>query len=214
SGFTLVDPYAETHTPDAWLVVRDGRIAEVGSGAAPRGDFAAVHDVTGLYGMPGLIDAHAPITTGTFETGVENGAPFFGLQAGGGFSRFNAAIALATGITTVRNPAGASEANAEYDAMIASEQWAGPEALHAGAVIQPPPFGGASFEYPTTPDAWDAEAAKQAALGMTYFKLYTDLAEDELAQGVAAAKAHGLIPIAHLNAVSWTRAAELGVEQL
>lgn len=26
---------------------------------------------------------------------------------------------------------------------------------------------------------------------MTYFKLYTDLTEEELAQGVAAAKAHG-----------------------
>lgn len=214
SGFTLVDPVARTQTGNAWLVVQDGLIAEVGAGTPPQGAFAAVHDLSGLYAMPGLIDAHAHITTGPFETGVENGAPFFGLQAGGDFSRFNAAIALATGVTTVRNPAGATEANAEYDSMIASGEWAGPEALHAGAVIQPPPFGGASFEYPTTPEAWDAEAAKQAALGMTYFKLYTDLTEDELAQGVAAAKAHGLIPIAHLNAVSWTRAAELGVEQL
>jgi hypothetical protein len=49
---------------------------------------------------------------------------------------------------------------------------------------------------------------------MTYFKLYTDLTEAELVEGVRAAKAHSLIPIAHLNAVSWTRAMELGVEQL
>jgi hypothetical protein len=49
---------------------------------------------------------------------------------------------------------------------------------------------------------------------MTYFKLYTDLTEAELREGARAAKAHGLVPIAHLNRVSWTRAVELGVEQL
>ena len=90
----------------------------------------------------------------------------------------------------------------------------GPEALHAGAIIQPPPFGGEYFAYPTTPEEWHAEAAAQATARMTYFKLYTDLTEAELLEGVQAAKAHSLIPIAHLNAVSWTRAIELGVEQL
>ena len=214
SGFTLVDPEARTYTPDAWLVVRDGLIAETGSGAPPEGDFAAVHDMSGLYGMPGLIDAHAHITIAPFETGVENGAPFVGFRHGDEYSRANGAGALAFGVTTVRNPAGVTEANARYDAMIASGEWAGPEALHAGAIIQPPPSGGAAFEYPTTPAAWDAEAAKQADAGMTYFKLYTDLSEEELAVGVAAARAHGLIPIAHLDAVSWTRAAELVVAQL
>jgi imidazolonepropionase-like amidohydrolase len=214
SGFTLVDPVAQTQTGNAWLVVRDGLIAETGTGAAPDGAFASVHDVSGLYGMPGLIDAHAHITIGPFETGVENGAPFLGLEAGGEYSRFNAAVALAFGVTTVRNPAGATDANQEYDSMIASGEWAGPEALHAGAVIQPPPLGGESFAYPTTPQEWDAEAASQAAAGMTYFKLYHDLTEPELAEGVRAANAHGLIPIAHLNGVSWTRAAELGVRQI
>jgi len=64
-----------------------------------------------------------------------------------------------------------------------------------------------------TPDEWDAEAARQAAAGMTYFKLYTDLTAGEVALGVKAARSHGLIPIAHLNAVSWSRALALGVEQ-
>ncbi len=214
SSFTLIDPIAETLTRGAWLIVRDGLIEEIGEGAFPEGDFTAVHDVAGLYGMPGLIDAHAHITIGPFETGIEDGAAFVGLKAGGDYSRFNAAIALASGITMVRNPAGALGANQEYDSMIASGEWLGPEALHAGAVIQPPPFGGESFAYPSTPEEWDAEAMRQAAAGMTYFKLYTDLTEEEIARGVRAAKAHGLIPIAHLNAVSWTRAAELGVEQI
>jgi imidazolonepropionase-like amidohydrolase len=213
-GFTRVDPNAQQRVPNSWVVVRDGRIAEMGAGAQPVGDFAARRDMTGSYGMPGLIDAHAHITIAPFETGVENGAPFVGFKWGDEYSRSNAAIALAFGVTTVRNPAGVTAANQEYDAMIASGAWAGPEARHAGAIIQPPPSGGDAFAYPTTPAEWDAEASDQAAAGMTYFKLYTDLTEDEIASGIAAARAHGLIPIAHLDGVSWTRAADLGVRQI
>jgi hypothetical protein len=143
-----------------------------------------------------------------------NGAAFAGLNGGGEYARSNALVALAFGITTVRNPGGATVDNLEYDSMIATGEWLGPEALHAGEIVQPPPSGGKSFAYPRTPEEWDAEAERQAAAGMAYFKLYTDLAAEEIAQGIAAARAHGLIPIAHLNAVSWTRAAELGVKQL
>jgi imidazolonepropionase-like amidohydrolase len=98
--------------------------------------------------------------------------------------------------------------------MQASGEWVGPRALNAGAVIEPPPMGGESFAYPTTPAGWDAEAAQQKAARMTYFKLYHDLSEAELAEGVRAAKAHGLIPIAHLETVSWKTAADLGVRQI
>jgi hypothetical protein len=214
SGFTRVDPETRTRTENAWLVVRDGVIASAGAGAPPDGDFGAVHDVSGLYGMPGLIDAHAHVTIGPQEVTLVDGAPRVGMLSGDEYSRFNAAIALAFGVTTLRNPAGSTAANARYDVMVASGEWTGPKALHAGAIIQPPPFGGEYFAYPTTPEEWRAEAAAQAAAGMTYFKLYTDLTEGELQEGVRAAKAHLLIPIAHLNAISWTRAMELGVEQI
>lgn len=214
SGFTLVDPQTETRTANAWLVVDDGRIAKVGHGSAPRGPFTAVHDMAGLYAMPGMIDAHAHIVVGPFAVKVENGSPSIGIVAADKYTRFNAAIALAFGITTLRNPGGSTEAAARYDRMWTSGEWVGPRALNAGAIIEPPPMGGESFAYPTTPQAWDAEAARQAAAGMTYFKLYHDLTEAELAEGVRAAKAHGLIPIAHLESVSWARAADLGVQQI
>jgi len=129
-------------------------------------------------------------------------------------TRFHARIALAFGVTTLRNPGGDPLAAAAYDGRIASGEWAGPEALHAGAVMQPAPFGGAAFRHPQGEAEWVAEAAREAELGMTYFKLYHGLSEDELALGAAAARAHGLIPIAHLDHVSWTRAAELGVQGL
>jgi imidazolonepropionase-like amidohydrolase len=214
SGFTRIDPETRTRTANAWLLVRDGVIATADAGAPPEGQFGAVHDVSGLYGMAGLIDAHAHITIGPQQVTFVDGAPSIGMLSGDEYSRFNAAVALAFGITTIRNPAGSTAANARYDAMVASGEWLGPKALHAGAIIEPPPFGGEYFAYPKTPEEWNAEAAAQAAAGMTYFKLYTDLTEGELQEGVRAAKAHSLIPIAHLNAISWTRAMELGVEQL
>jgi hypothetical protein len=129
-------------------------------------------------------------------------------------TQFNARIALARGVTTVRNPGGSPEANARYDRKVASGEWLGPEARHAGAVMQPPPLSGEMFRYPKNDAEWDAEAAREAGLGMKYFKLYTDLTEDELAAGIRAAHAHGLKAIGHLNRVSWTRAIELGIDGL
>ncbi len=212
TGFTLIDPEAAAQTPDAWVAVRDGRIEQVGSGAPPEGDYQR-HDMTGLYAMPGLIDAHGHITAGPLVVAMVNGAPQVDIAAGDKYTRFNAAIALAFGITSLRSPAGSTEAASHYDTMLARGAWVGPEARHAGAVIEPLPFAGEAFAHPKTPKEWNDEAARQAHAGMTYFKLYHDLTEAELAEGVKAAKAHGLIPIAHLDDVSWTRAAELGIEQ-
>lgn len=214
-GFTLIDPATETITPDAWIVVANGHIAQVGSGSLPAADPAHTRDLEGRYVLPGFIDAHAHIThSGMQQIEMKDGVLSIRMDSLDRLTRHNARIALARGVTTIRNPGGDTDANARYDRMVASGEWIGPEALHAGAVIEPPPFVGGSFAYPRDAAAWDAEAARQKAAGMTYFKLYVDLTEDELALGVAAAKRHGLIPIAHLNTISWSRAVDLGVEQL
>ena len=215
TGFTLLDPDTETRTPDAYMLVEDGRIAALGSGAPPAGLLAdEAHDMTGLYALPGFIDAHGHVTVGLQKVAINDGAPLLYHEADEAVTEHAGRIALAFGVTTMRNPAGDPEANASYDARIASGEWLGPEVLHAGAIIEPPPMGGPSVAYPRTPEEWDAEAAREAALGMRYLKLYTDLSEDEIAEGVRAAHAHGLKAIAHLNTVSWTRAAELGVDGL
>jgi imidazolonepropionase-like amidohydrolase len=215
SGFTRIDPETERRIEQSWLVVRDGRIAAMGSGAPPRGEFAVVHELPGRYAMPGLIDAHAHLVAGPQAVTRKDGKPRIEIRTGDEYSRINGAVALAFGITSARNPGGSAAAAKRYDERIASGEWPGPRARHAGDILQPPTLmAGESFAYPRTPQEWDAEAARQKAAGMTFFKLYTDLTESEIAQGVAAAKAHGLVPIAHLNAVSWKRAAELGVRQL
>ena len=213
-GFTRLDPMEETATPNAYLVVTDGRIEEMGSGSPPSGSFRARHDLTGRFALPGFVDAHAHITSGPHAIERVGGAPLITIESVDSITRFSGRMALAFGVTSVRNPGGDPEANARYDAQVRAGRWIGPDAVHAGAVIQPPPMGGHAFAYPKTDAEWEAEAARQAKLGMRYFKLYVSLTEDEVAKGIAAAHRHGLRAIAHLNAVSWARAVELGIDDL
>lgn len=215
AGFTALNPEMETRTPNAYVIVQDGVIVASGSGTPPADIVVdATHDMSGLFALPGFIDAHAHITQGPQVIVMEENGPVVTMESDDAVTPHIGRWALAYGVTTVRNPGGDPEANARYDAMVASGEWLGPEALHAGSVVQPPPFGGSAFAYPETEAEWDAEAARQAALGMTYFKLYVGLTEDEIASGVRAAHAHGLKAIAHLDQVSWTRAIELGVDGL
>jgi len=213
-GFSHIDPDSERIVKNAWIVVRGSRIEKVGAGAPPIRKFFERRDMSGLYALPGLIDAHAHITAGPHKIEIRDGAPTITIESVDEITQFNARVALAFGVTTVRNPGGDPMANARYDENIASGQWIGPEALHAGSVIQPPPFTGAAFAYPQTREEWRAEAARQSALGMKYLKLYAGLSEDELAAGIQAAHEHQLRAIAHLDKVSWTRAAELGIDGL
>src|SRR5688572_7729398 len=215
-GFTLIDPATEKRVENAWIVVEANRLSRIGSGQPPQAaDPAHIHDLTGRFVLPGLIDAHAHITaSGILNVEMRDGAPVLTMKIDERITRHNARGALARAVTTVRNPAGSPDANAHYDRMIASGVWIGPEARHAGAVMQPPPMAGEMFRYPRTEAEWQAEASREAELGMTYFKLYTDLNEEELATGIRVAHTHGLKAIAHLNRVSWTRAVELGIDGL
>jgi imidazolonepropionase-like amidohydrolase len=215
TGVTIIDPVKETSTGNSYILVKDGRIAATGVGsppASPKPD--RVIDLAGRYALPGFVDAHAHITGEPPEVKVVDGKLSITMGSDDQLTQHSGRIALAFGVTTVRNPGGDPEANVRYDRMIATGEWLGPEAVHAGSVIEPPPFGGASFAHPRTEAQWQAEAARQAKLGMRYFKLYVDLSEEELATGIRVAHQHGLKAIAHLNKVSWARAAELGIDGL
>lgn len=59
-GATLWDGTGAAMLENAVLVVRDGRIAEVNSGAPPEG--AQVTDLSGTWVVPGFIDAHAHVS--------------------------------------------------------------------------------------------------------------------------------------------------------
>lgn len=213
-GLTLIDPRTETVRRDAWLAVEDGRITGVGQGRseAPSG---RVHDFTGLFALPGLIDTHAHISLGPGRVGVdEDGAPYLAADHHPEVVAYNARRLLAYGVTTVRNPGGDMAHSRAYDEARANGL-EGPEALHAGEVIDRTvfPFPGL-VDRPTEARSVARIVSEQAQGGARFIKLYEGLGEDDLAEGVAEAHRHGLPVIAHLSDVSWTRAAELGVDAL
>lgn len=208
-GFTRLDPVSATATANSFVVVEGERITRVGSGAPPRNAGWTYVDMSGRYALPGLFDTHAHVTIGPLKVEIKEGAPAFRFEVIGAIHRHNALIALAYGVTTIRNPAGDAAANAHYDEMIESGAWLGPEAVHAGDLMN------SGFpHFPRNDAEWNVEMTRQRALGMTYAKLYSGLSEQELARGIQAAHAHGLKTIAHLDAVSWTRAMELGIDEL
>ena len=213
-GFTLLDPAGETVQENAYVVVTDGRIAAIGDGEPPQGAFRSRRDFTGRFALPGFVDAHAHITAGPTTVERVDGTPVIKMESVDEITQYHARVALAFGVTTIRNPGGDPAANARYDARIRAGAWVGPDAVHAGAPVQPPPFGGNAFVYPRSDPEWHAAAQRQADLGMKYLKLYVSLGEDELATGIRVAHQHGLRAIAHLDNVSWTRALQLGIDEL
>jgi predicted amidohydrolase YtcJ len=124
-NFTMVDPAAEKRVENAWVVVEAGRLSRIGTGRVPRSlDPARSHDLGGRYVLPGLIDAHAHITaTGILQVDVVNGAQVLSMKVDEAITRRNARMALARGVTTVRNPAGSPEANAHYDLPVPVPAW-------------------------------------------------------------------------------------------
>jgi imidazolonepropionase-like amidohydrolase len=208
-GFTRLDPVTATATEDAFVIVEGDRFARVGQGRPPRNDDWSYVDMSGRYALPGLFDTHAHVTIGPLTVEIKDGVPAIRFEVVHDIHRHSALIALASGVTAIRNPAGDAAANAHYDRMIASGEWLGPEAVHAGDLFNP------GFpHFPRDDVEWQREMARQRELGMTYAKLYTGLTEVELARGIELAHANGLKAIAHLDGVSWSRAMELGVDEL
>jgi imidazolonepropionase-like amidohydrolase len=138
TGVTIIDPVKETSTGNSYILVKDGRIAATGVGsppASPKPD--RVIDLAGRYALPGFVDAHAHITGEPPEVKVVDGKLSITMGSDDQLTQHSGRIALAFGVTTVRNPGGDPEANVRYDRMIATGEWLGPEAVHAGSVIEP-----------------------------------------------------------------------------
>ena len=112
-GFTLIDPASKSIRNDAYLVITDGRFSEVGSGKPPQKNFRTRRALPGRFGLPGFVDAHAHITAGPHKVAIVNGAPAVTIESIDDVTQFNARMALAFGVTTVRNPAGDPLANAQ-----------------------------------------------------------------------------------------------------
>jgi imidazolonepropionase-like amidohydrolase len=107
-----VDVRTGAITPDATIVVREGKLASVGPGAAPSG--LRVVDVRGLHVLPGLIDAHTHISN---------------LRA--------ARAALESGVTTVRSSGVSAWVDVGLRELARQGAIPGPDVVAAGYHVRP-----------------------------------------------------------------------------
>ena len=214
-GVTLIDPESETRQPDSYITIEDGKIVEIGQGLPADVSNSTLHDHSGQFALPGLIDTHAHLTWGPLNFEVNDGVPKMIIEDRSDITAFNARQLLSFGVTTVRSPAGDTAANRAYSQMRADGELIGPEAFHAGEVIDQNPIEVDGPIMKPGPDLSISDIVqRQSDAGAVFIKLYTGLSEQELAEGIEAAHAQGLETIAHLGDVSWTTAAKLGIDAL
>ena len=187
---TVIDGRGGPPLADQVVVIRDGRIAQVGPrarAAIPRG--AQVVDLKGHYVLPGLVDAHAHL--GADKAAIEKYLRFL----------------FGGGITAVRDMAGDSHLYAELSPqargaevpvprIFYSANWAGPsfwdDRRWVGSTQGRPP-GQVPWARAITPASdLGADAAAAKAMGVTGIKMYSDLPPDLVARIPAAAHTKGL----------------------
>jgi imidazolonepropionase-like amidohydrolase len=214
TNFTLLDPATETRIDDAYMVVASGRILATGHGDGPANiPSNRRHDMSGAYALPGLVDTHAHVTLGRVNITMENGAPAIRATSEEEITGHNARLLASFGVTTIRNPGGDTAANVAYNERVRTGALIGPEQRAAGEILDTMAFEGLTIAV-TDSASIEAAIARQAEAGMNYIKLYHLLNEAQFAAGVEAAHRHGLEAIAHTGAITWDRAAEIGVDAI
>ena len=213
TGATLIDGTGARARPDTTVVIRGDRIVSVGSGgsaktAKHRYPAARFIDLSGMFLMPGFIDMHAHVTIlpegpgGMLEHEADRPASELVLKR-----------LLATGITTVRNPAGPAVDAVALRDSVAAGRIPGPRIFTAGESLNAGsgPISGPGMRVQDEA-AVRTEIERQAGLGVDYIKLYASLPPALVRAAIDEAHARGLKVIGHLQETTWTQAASDGID--
>ena len=159
------------------VIVRDGRIAEIGPANKTKAPAGAVEiDGRGKYLMPGLADMHVHLFPGTGQDDL---------------AQQQLQMFLANGVTTIRNMIGKPEHLALRD-RVAKRELLGPTMYTAG-----PPLLGNTV---ATPEDAERAVTEQKKAGYDLVKVHEGLSPETYAAIAATAKRVG-IPIAgHVTA--------------
>ena len=186
------------------LIIRDGTIAELGDASRvtpPPG--AEVIDLAGQSVMPGLVMLHEHLYYPT-------GPGVYG-QLGESFSR----LYLAGGVTTMRtggNMNGYMDINLKR--AIEAGQKAGPGDRRHGAVRQRPEHVSADDRGARRAEEARRHVAYWADQGATSFKAYMQISRAALGAAIDEAHKRGMKVTGHLCSVTYSEAADLGIDNL
>jgi imidazolonepropionase-like amidohydrolase len=201
----VIDGSGGAPRPDQTVVIRDGRVAEVGPAARVRVPTGArVMSLAGHTVIPGLVGVHDHL---------------FYTAAGGRavqMSFTGPRLYLASGVTTIRTTGGRSPyAEINTKAMVDSGRVPGPR-IHLTA---PYLTGGGegrngSMAEVTSPEAARRFVAYWGAEGMKWIKAYTDISRADLGAAIDEAHKRGMKATGHLCSVSFAEAVDLGIDNL
>ncbi|HUF27048.1 MAG TPA: amidohydrolase family protein [Gemmatimonadaceae bacterium] len=197
----VVDGTGAAPADDQTIILRDGRIAELGPSASVRvPEGARVLELRGHTVIPGLVGMHNHTfyTTSARQAQISITAP---------------RLYLASGVTTIRTT-GSYHPYSEVNLKRAIETGAavGPRMHITGPYITGP-SGGYMTGVATAEDARRV-VGYWADEGATWFKAYTTISREALKAAIDEAHRRGLKFTGHLCSVSFREAVALGIDNL
>lgn len=198
----LINPESRTSIRNALVETYGGKILRVGK----QGDFAIpdgvkVIDYSDKYVIPGLIDTHGHLYGGVAVR--QTTSPLFPI------------FYLATGVTTVSAPGsmdpGGDRAMKE---RIDSGLHPGPRYYLAGEYLEMAPVTVGWMNPVSTPEEARLKVDHLAWMGMDAIKIYANMSGEVMQATIDSAHEHGLRVVAHIGAVTYKQAMDMGVDEL
>ncbi len=202
TNVTLIDGTGAPAQRGRTVIVRDGRIAEVGA--------AGQVDTSGLEIVDGAGHTLIPGMTGLHNHLYYTAAGGRGMQLNYSAPR----LYLGSGVTTVRTT-GSRNAYSEINLKneIDEGRVPGPR-IHITAPYITGGEGNTTMTLVNSPEQARRFVAYWAAEGATWLKAYTNVGYDEMAAAVDEAHRLGIKVTGHICSISFTEAVELGFDNI
>jgi len=186
------------------IVVRDGKIAWVGAASdMPAQPGAKLIDLHGATVLPGFVMLHEHLFTSANGNRLSQQSVTFPL------------LYLAAGVTTARTT-GSIDAASDLRAKrrIDNSEQPGPELFLTAPYLEGAPPLFREMRVLSGPDDAKKSVDNYAAQGFTSFKAYTDITPAELQAAIDEAHARSTKITGHLCSVTFTEAANMGIDNL
>lgn len=174
---------------------------------------AEIIDAQNAYLLPGFIDTHAHVGVGPVDLNMEGDVPTLYATPSDGIADQTLTTLLKYGVTTARDPGGASEITVAAKHRLDTGEATGPKLYVAGDVIDTTQFENLVATV-RTPEDVRTEVIRQVEAGVDWIKLYTGLSKEMVAAGIDEAHTQGAKVTGHLETTNWKDASELGIDSI